>query len=67
MLTYAIIKEAKEKELYIMQGTLHNSEYNKNRSSRKPNQQKHNKKWTTFTYSGTETKKISKLFKETQL
>jgi uncharacterized protein YajQ (UPF0234 family) len=74
--TYPITKEVKEKELNTIQDTLHNNEYNKNLSTRHPNQRKHNKnkdrqhqktKWVIFTYSGKETKKITKLFKETQI
>jgi hypothetical protein len=75
MLTYPITEEAKGKELNIMQGILHNIEYNKNLSTRQPNQHKNNKntdrqqktKLAIFTYSGKETKKIMKLFKEIQI
>jgi hypothetical protein len=56
--------------------TLHKNEYNINLGMRYPNQHKHNKntdpkhqktKWVTFTYTGKETKKITKFFKETQI
>jgi hypothetical protein len=66
-----ITKEAKEKELNIIHNTLHNNEYNKHLSTRRPNQRKRNKntdqqhqktKWTIFTYGGKETKKVTKLF-----
>jgi hypothetical protein len=37
---------AKEKELNIIQEILHNNEYNKNLSTRQPNQQKHRQEKT---------------------
>jgi hypothetical protein len=43
MLTYRVTKEAKEKELNIMQDILHNNEYNKNLCINHSNQHKHNK------------------------
>jgi hypothetical protein len=59
-----------------MQHMLHNIEYNMDSCMRHPNQRKHNKitdlphqktKWAVFTYKEKETKKIRKLFIETQL
>jgi hypothetical protein len=76
LLPYYITKEAKEKQRNIIQEILHNNEYSKNLSTRQPNQHKHNKntykqkkkkKGAIFTYSGKETKNITKLFKETQI
>jgi hypothetical protein len=67
-------KRSKGKELNIVKDTPHNNEYNMNLGVRHPNQHKNNKntdpqhqktKWATFTYSGKETKKITKVFKET--
>jgi hypothetical protein len=72
--TYSITKEAKERELNIIKRTLHNNKYKPRQ--RYPNQHKHKKitdpqqrktKWAAFTYNGKETKKIMKLFKETQI
>jgi hypothetical protein len=61
-------------ELNIIRDTLYNNEYKINLGMRHPNQHKcnintdpqyHKIKWVTFTYSGEETKKITKLLKET--
>jgi hypothetical protein len=58
LLTYPITKEAKGKELNIIQDILHNNEYNKNFSTRQTNQHKRHKntdrqhqktKWAIFT------------------
>jgi hypothetical protein len=75
MLTYPITKEAKEKEVNIIRDILLNNEYNKNLSTRHSKstqgqqkyRQHHKTKWAIFTYSGKETKKITKLFKETHI
>jgi hypothetical protein len=67
---YPITKEAREKELSIIQDILHNNEYNTDLSMRQPDPYKHNKntdlqhqkrKWALFTYSEKETKKIMNL------
>jgi hypothetical protein len=64
--TYPITKEAKEKELNIIQDTMHNNEYNKYLSTTQPNERKHNKntdrqhqktEWAIFTHSEKETQK----------
>jgi hypothetical protein len=66
--------ESKGKELKIIKDTLHNNRSNIKLGTRHPNQHKHNEntdpqhqktKWATYTYSGKETKTITKLFKET--
>jgi hypothetical protein len=63
-------------ELNIIQDTLHNNEYNKNLSTKHPNQCKHNKntdqqhqkiKWAIFKYRGKETNKITKFFEEMEI
>jgi hypothetical protein len=41
--TYPITKEGKEKELNVIQDTLHNNDCNQNLSTRHPNQRKLNK------------------------
>jgi hypothetical protein len=62
-------KEAKKKELSIMQDTLYNNKYNKDVGVIDPHQRKHNEntyllqqktKWAAFTYNGKETIKITK-------
>jgi hypothetical protein len=71
-------KEAKTKELNIIQDTLHNNKYNKNLSMihSKPDKQNKNTglqphpqktKWSILIYSGEETKKTTKLFKEAEI
>jgi hypothetical protein len=71
-----ITKEAKEEKLTFIKDTLHNYEYNINLGMRHCNQHKHNintdpqhqkTKGATFTYSGKQAKKITKLFKETHI
>jgi hypothetical protein len=56
--------------------TLHNNNYNINKIEKHPASQKHNtdidrqhrkRKWAIFTYSGKETRKITKLFKDMQI
>jgi hypothetical protein len=58
--TYPISNEAKKKELNIIKNTLHNNKYNTDPQHQKP-------EWATFTYSGKETRKITKLFKDTKI
>jgi hypothetical protein len=74
--TYPMRKEAKGNELNTIQDILHNNKYNKTLSTRHSNEHKPNKntdrqhqktEWIIFTYSGKETKKVTKLFKETQI
>jgi hypothetical protein len=73
--TYPIIKEAKTKELNIIQDTLHNNEYNKNinvchsknHKNKNVSPQHQTTKWAIFIYYGRETKEITKLFKEANI
>jgi hypothetical protein len=73
--TYTITNEAKTRELNIIQDTLNNNEYNnnvsirhsKNENNKNTSLQHQKTKWDIFTYSGKETKKITKPFKEAQL
>jgi hypothetical protein len=74
--TYPITNKAKKTELNVIKNTLRNNKYNTNQikkhcSSHEQNTNtdlQHQKtKWTTFTYNGKETRKIEKLFKETQI
>jgi hypothetical protein len=62
----------------IIKDTLHNNKYNTNQIMKHPAAQKqkqntntdpqHQKpKWATFTYSRKETRKITKLFKDTKI
>jgi hypothetical protein len=72
---YLTSKQAKEKELHIYKNTLHNNNYNINKVKNiKPIKQntdidpRHRKtNWSTFTYSGKETRDIAELFKDTQI
>jgi hypothetical protein len=74
--TYPISEEAKKKELNTIKNTLENNKYDRNKSKTQPNAKKQNTnsepqhkktKWATFTYSGKETKHITKLFKDTHI
>jgi hypothetical protein len=74
--TYTITEEAKKEELNTIRDTLHNNKYSINLGTTHPNQHEHNintdpqhrkTKWATFTYSGKERRKITILFKETQI
>jgi hypothetical protein len=73
--TYPITKEAKTKELNIIQDTLHNNEYSKTINVCHSKYHKHKNvspqhqttKWAIFTYYGRETKEITKLFKEANI
>jgi hypothetical protein len=75
--TYPITKEAKKKEFQTIQNILGNNKYynyiinkkhptiQKQNENRDTQQQK--KKWATFTYYGKETRKITRLFKDTHI
>jgi hypothetical protein len=74
--TYPISEEAKRKELNTIKNTLENNKYDRNKSKTQPNAKKQNTnnepqhmktKWATFTYTGKETKQITKLFKVTHI
>jgi hypothetical protein len=69
--TYPISEEAKRKEQKTIKKILENNKYDRNKSKTQStpkkqstnNESKHKKtKWATFTYSGKETKQITKLF-----
>jgi hypothetical protein len=71
--TYPITKQAQEKELNIINDTLHNNEYNINLGARHPKQQKYNRntdpqhqktKWTIFTYSVKKQRKLQNSLKK---
>jgi polynucleotide 5'-kinase involved in rRNA processing len=72
--THLITKLSKKKELNIIKYTVQNNKYNINEVTKHPNPRERNvnsqhreTKWATFTHNGKETRKITKLFKETQL
>jgi hypothetical protein len=74
--TYPISEGVKRKELNTIKNTLENNKYDRNKSKTQQNPKKqgtnnepqHKKtKWATFTYSGKETKQITKLFKDTHI
>jgi hypothetical protein len=74
--TYPITKEAKKKELNTVKDRLHNNKYNLNLDMKHLTQHEHDintdaqhqkTKWATFTYNGKETRKLTKLLKETQI
>jgi hypothetical protein len=76
MNTYPIRTEAKNKEKSTIERIIQNNGYNTDIISEKVKQQKQNlevdtdnlkTKWVTFTYNGKNTKKITKLFKDTKL
>jgi hypothetical protein len=73
---HPVSKEAKEKEPNIMKNILHNNNYNINKVIKYPAPQKQNTdidsqhrktKSATFTYSRKETRKSTKLFKDTHI
>jgi hypothetical protein len=76
MHTYPISKGAKEAELNIIKSVLRNNEYDENITER-PSHQMEEKtrkdiqnlktKGATFTYSGKEIRKITKLFHDTEI
>jgi hypothetical protein len=73
--TYPISDEAKDIEKNTIKYILHNNEYNTNITQKKlkqkqnPHTDKQNQKpkWVTFRYNGKETRKITKLFRDTKL
>jgi hypothetical protein len=74
--SYPTTKEAKEIELNTIRGILLNNQYNINESIKRPKPKQRNAhtdtqeqktKWATFTYSGKEVRKITKLFRDTQI
>jgi hypothetical protein len=69
--TYPITNNAKKVELNVMKSALHTT-YNTNQikkhyNSQTPIHKIKKTKWATFTYSGKETRTITKLFKETHI
>jgi hypothetical protein len=73
--TYPITKEAKHSEITTIKSILHNNEYDTNlmkRPTQKINQEtdtdtKRKTIWATFTYSGKQIRKITKVFKNTKI
>jgi hypothetical protein len=72
MHTCPIGKEAKETELST-KNILQNNEYNENIVEKLPHPpekedtQNQKTKWSTFTYSGKEVRKITRLFRDTEM
>jgi hypothetical protein len=70
---YPISEEAKDTEKNTIKCILHNNEYNTNTIQKRQKQNPHTDtqnqktKWVTFTYNGKETRKITKLFRDTKL
>jgi hypothetical protein len=74
MLSYPLTQEAKETELNIIRNTLLNNQYSINvakkshkKGSAHIDTQTQKTQWATFTYSGKEVRKITKLFRDTQI
>jgi hypothetical protein len=72
---YPLTKEAKIRGLETIKNTLHNNKYNINIDTKQHkkhntinNDPQHKKsKWAIFTYSGKETRKITNLFRDTEI
>ena len=76
--TYPITRKAKDTEMNTIQNILYNNEYDikltsnipphkKQKENTQDNSQQQKTKWVTFTYSGKEVRKVTKLFRDAEI